>query len=66
MLTRLGRYHEAEATLLDARRELESLPGIGGTEMKVAYSRLVDLYFAWGKPARAASFRALLGSSADR
>jgi hypothetical protein len=30
--------------------------------MKVAYSRLVDLYFAWGKPARAASFRALLGS----
>jgi serine/threonine protein kinase/tetratricopeptide (TPR) repeat protein len=62
VLTRLGRFAEAETTLLDARRELESLPATGGTEMKLAYARLVDLYFAWGKPARAASFRALLGS----
>jgi eukaryotic-like serine/threonine-protein kinase len=61
-LTRLGRFAEAEATLLDARRELESLPASGGAEMKLAISRLVDLYFAWGKPAKAASFRPLLGS----
>jgi serine/threonine protein kinase/tetratricopeptide (TPR) repeat protein len=62
VLTRLRRFPEAETTLLDARRDLESLPATGGAEMKLAYSRLVDLYFAWGKPARAASFRALLGS----
>jgi serine/threonine protein kinase len=62
VLTRLHRFAEAETALLDARRELESLPGTGGTEMKIAYARLVDLYFAWGKPARAASFRELLGS----
>ena len=61
-LMKLGRYAEAEAALLDARRELEALPGSGGAQMKVAISRLVDLYFAWGKPATAASFRALLGS----
>jgi serine/threonine protein kinase/tetratricopeptide (TPR) repeat protein len=59
-LTALGRFAEAEAALLDARRELESLPGAGGPEMKLAISRLVDLYFAWGKPAKAASFRMLL------
>jgi serine/threonine protein kinase/tetratricopeptide (TPR) repeat protein len=62
VLTKLRRFPEAETTLLEARRELESLPAMGGAEMKIAYSRLVDLYFAWGRPARAASFRALLGS----
>jgi serine/threonine protein kinase/Tfp pilus assembly protein PilF len=61
VLTKLRRFPEAETTLLDARRDLESLPAMGGAEMKLAYSRLVDLYFAWGKPERAASFRALLG-----
>jgi eukaryotic-like serine/threonine-protein kinase len=59
-LTRLGRFAEAEATLFDARRELESLPGSGGAEMKLTISRLVDLYFAWGQPAKATSFRTLL------
>ena len=61
VLTKLRRFPEAETTLLDARRDLESLPAMGGAEMKNAYSRLVDLYFAWGRPERAASFRALLG-----
>ena len=61
VLTKLRRFPEAETTLLDARRELESLPAMGGAEMKIAYSRLVDLYFAWGRPERAAAFRALLG-----
>jgi len=60
VLTKLRRFPEAETTLLDARRELESLPALGGAEMKIAYARLVDLYFAWGHPERAASFRALL------
>ena len=48
VLTKLRRFPEAETTLLDARRELESLPAMGGAEMKIAYARLVDLYFAWG------------------
>ena len=60
VLTKLRRFPEAETTLLDARRELESLPAMGGADMKIAYARLVDLYFAWGRPERAASFRALL------
>jgi hypothetical protein len=56
------RYPEAEAALLDARRELESLPASGGAEMKVALARLVELYIAWGKREQAASYRTLLGS----
>ncbi len=57
-----GRYAEAEAALLDARRQLEALPAGGGAEMKVAIARLIELYVAWGKTDKAASFRTLLGS----
>ncbi len=57
-----GRYAEAEAALLDARRQLEALPAAGGAEMKVAIARLIELYVAWDKPDKAASFRTLLGS----
>jgi eukaryotic-like serine/threonine-protein kinase len=56
------RYPEAEDMLLDARRQLEALPASGGAEMKVAIARLIELYVAWGKPDKAASFRAQLGS----
>jgi serine/threonine-protein kinase len=55
-------YAEAEAALLEARRLLEALPGAGGSEMKVAIARLIELYVAWGKPEQAASYRTLLGS----
>jgi hypothetical protein len=30
--------------------------------MKVAIARLIELYVAWGKPDKAAAFRAQLGS----
>ena len=43
VLTSAGRYQEAEVMLLDARRELESLPGGGGEEMKMANARLADV-----------------------
>jgi hypothetical protein len=56
------RYPDAEDVLLDARRQLEALPASGGTEMKVVLARLIELYVAWGKPDRAAAFRAQLGS----
>ena len=61
-LVALARYDEAEAVLLDARRDLESLRPLRGAEMKATVARLVDLYVAWGKPDAAASFRALLQS----
>ena len=57
------RYPEAEDMLLDARRQLEALPAsVRPAEMKVAIARLIELYVAWGKPDKAASFRAQLGS----
>ena len=56
------RYTEAEAALLEARRELESLPASGGADMNATITRLVELYTAWGRPDRVAAHRALLGS----
>jgi serine/threonine protein kinase/tetratricopeptide (TPR) repeat protein len=61
-LIALGRYDEAEAVLLDARRDLESLRPFRDADMKAVLTRLVDLYAAWGKPDAAATYRALLQS----
>jgi eukaryotic-like serine/threonine-protein kinase len=60
-LVALRRYDQAEAVLLDARRDLESAPA-RGPEMKATIERLLELYVAWGKQDRAAGYRALLGS----
>ena len=59
-LVALARYDEAEAVLLDARRDLESLRPFRDADMKATVARLVDLYVAWGKPDAAATYRALL------
>jgi serine/threonine protein kinase/tetratricopeptide (TPR) repeat protein len=59
-LATLGRYDEAEAVLLDARRDLESLPALRDAEMKATVARLAGLYAAWGKDDRAAAYRAQL------
>jgi eukaryotic-like serine/threonine-protein kinase len=61
-LLQQGRFAEAEAALLDARRELESVPAPARSDMKITLTRLVDLYAAWGKHEKAAGYRALLGS----
>ena len=61
-LTALSRYDEAEAVLLDARRDLQSLPAVRGAEMKDTITRLVALYVAWGKTENARAYRSLLGS----
>ena len=61
-LVALARYDEAEAVLLDARRDLESLRPFRDADMKATVARLVDLYVAWGKPDAAATYRALLQS----
>jgi serine/threonine protein kinase/tetratricopeptide (TPR) repeat protein len=60
-LVALARYSEAEAVLLDARRDLEALPA-SPREVRATLTRLVDLYDAWGKRDRAAAYRALLAS----
>jgi serine/threonine protein kinase/tetratricopeptide (TPR) repeat protein len=56
------RYPEAEALMLEARRDLEALSPPRPNDLKVTLSRLVDLYVAWGKPDRAAEHRALLAA----
>jgi serine/threonine protein kinase/Tfp pilus assembly protein PilF len=61
-LVALARYDEAEAVLLDARRDLDALPRPHGREIRATITRLVELYDAWGKPDRAAAYRALSGS----
>jgi serine/threonine protein kinase/tetratricopeptide (TPR) repeat protein len=60
-LVALARYAEAEALLLDARRELmgSSAPP---RDVNVTTQRLVDLYSAWGKRDDAARYRASLVS----
>jgi eukaryotic-like serine/threonine-protein kinase len=51
------RYDEAEAMLLDAERDLSASPSSQHDQI-VTSRRLADLYDAWGKPAKAARYRA--------
>jgi len=51
-LTGLGRYPEAESTLLEARADLAALPSPPARDVKVTESRLAALHAAWNKPPR--------------
>jgi len=57
-LAALGRHAEAEAVLLEARRDLEAQPGLPDRDVRATNTRLVELYEAWGRPDRAAEYRA--------
>jgi eukaryotic-like serine/threonine-protein kinase len=59
-LVALGRYDEAEDALLDAHRDLASMPAPARRDLNVTLNRLVELYDAWQKPDRAAFYRAQL------
>jgi hypothetical protein len=59
-LVALARYDEAEAVLLDARHDLDAMPRPHRRELKATMARLITLYDAWGKPGKAAEYRALL------
>ncbi len=58
-LSGLGRFAEAEPLLLDSYPVLKERQGVESTYAKDALKRIVDLYEAWGKPAKAAEYRAL-------
>jgi eukaryotic-like serine/threonine-protein kinase len=60
ILAARGRYAEAEAALLEARRDIESSATVSLSELNLTNSRLVQLYTAWGRPQAAAAARALL------
>jgi eukaryotic-like serine/threonine-protein kinase len=62
-LVGIGRFDEAETTLLEARRELEAAPQSPHRDLKATIMRLTELYDAWGRPREAATYRARLTSS---
>jgi hypothetical protein len=66
-LTGLERYEEAETYLLAGHASLdESLPAGRRTQkLPPAVERLVRLYDAWGKPEKAAEWRAKLAEFED-
>jgi serine/threonine protein kinase len=57
-LTGLARYAEAEPLLVSANAVLKDVPGLQGRESGATRDRLVALYEAWGRPEKAASYRA--------
>ncbi len=61
-LVALARYSEAETVLLDARRDLQAMSPSPAHDIRTTVGRLADLYAAWGKPDRAAAYRAQLAS----
>jgi serine/threonine protein kinase/tetratricopeptide (TPR) repeat protein len=61
-LLSLKHYAEAEPLLLAARHDLDIAPGPQSPEAKATRARLVALYTAWGRPEKAAAYRALLPS----
>jgi len=54
------RYPEAESLMLEAFPIIEKSFGIGHPRAQGAVKRLVDLYEAWGKPDRAAAYKAMV------
>jgi hypothetical protein len=70
MHVKIKRYDEAESLLLDVARRLQIGPGREGQPTRIEFQaqgaavnvarQLVDLYDAWGKPGRAAEWRATL------
>jgi hypothetical protein len=59
-LTEVGRYERAEELLLAAYPVLRQVMGEQNMRTELAVRRLVKLYEAWGKPEKAAEYRALL------
>ncbi|HSS51826.1 MAG TPA: tetratricopeptide repeat protein, partial [Thermoanaerobaculia bacterium] len=56
-----GRFTEAEPLLLGSYRILKAETGEGAQYAPAALARIIDLYISWGRPDRAAPWRALAG-----
>jgi eukaryotic-like serine/threonine-protein kinase len=54
-----GRHAEAEPLLVDSYPVLRDAQGPRSPYARIALERVVSLYEAWGKPAKAAEYRAL-------
>jgi tetratricopeptide (TPR) repeat protein len=59
-LTEFGRYKQAEEPLLAALPVLSSVMGEQNSRTKLTIRRLAELYESWGKPEKAAEYRAML------
>lgn len=55
-----GRFEEAEPLLTGSYLALSKEEGDGAQKVPEALQRLIDLYTAWGKPEKAAAYRARL------
>ncbi len=62
-LTRAGRYREAEAELLAAHAAFRAAGAEGRRGSEAVVKRLVELYDAWGKRAKATAYRKRLPAS---
>jgi serine/threonine-protein kinase len=59
-LTALRRYDEAEPRLLESYSVLQAKRGDKSTPTQQCLARLISLYKVWGRPDKAAQYRALL------
>ena len=59
-LIELGQYEEAEQQLITGVSLLEEALGAEHERTAVVINFLIDLYEAWGKPDKAAHYRAML------
>jgi non-specific serine/threonine protein kinase/serine/threonine-protein kinase len=59
-LAALGRHTEAETFLLEVYEGLRDLRGADHDSTQAAVTALIELYESWGKPEKAAQYRALL------
>jgi len=64
-LTTLQRFEEAEPLLLDGYAALQAQRGPRDQRTRQTLDRLIALYEAWGKPERAAEYRALRDAPAS-
>ena len=64
-LTGLERYAEAETALLEAHEVLTAAVGADHAQTRKVMPNLAELYDAWGKPEKAAEWRAKLPDDAE-
>jgi len=62
-LVELDRYEEGEVELLEAFEKLEKAGGENDIWTRTVAQNLIDLYEAWGKPAKAVKYRDFLKGS---